>query len=223
MTSTVPVVLLHGALRGRMGLLPSAWSLRRHGLSPRTFGYAARRRTLDEHADALAAMLDTWLEGERREVLGFFTHSMGGLVVRAYLQRSGDRHAAQQRIVMLSPPNRGSELARQNADNPAFRWLYGQAAAELQPEAVQRLAPLPSTAEVLVLAGGRGDPRGYNPRLSGDDDGVVAVDEMGLPDSEPVHVGGIHGLLQWRPEVLRRAAGFLRGESLTAPRAPRSG
>jgi hypothetical protein len=66
---------------------------------------------------------------------------------------------------------------------------------------------------VLVLAGGRGDPRGYNPLLSGDDDGVVAVDEMRLPGVEPTVVGGIHGLLQWRPSVLERAAAFLlRGE-----------
>lgn len=206
------MVLVHGALRGRLGLLPTAWMLARHGFAVRTFGYATRTATLPEHADALAATIEAWLGPERPPVLGFVTHSMGGLVVRAYLARSGATHADQQRVVMLSPPNQGSSLAETNAGRPAFRWLYGQAAEELQPQRVRTLGPLPPTSRVLVLAGGRGDPRGYNPKLVGDDDGVVAVAEMGLPDVEPELIGGIHGMLQWRPMVLRRAAAFLKGE-----------
>ncbi|HET6583831.1 MAG TPA: hypothetical protein VFG69_10290, partial [Nannocystaceae bacterium] len=107
---------------------------------------------------------------------------------------------------------RGSSLAEGYCEC-VFLWLlYGDAVAELQPSRVLALPPLPDSARVLVLAGGRGDPRGYNPSLAGDDDGVVALAEMGLPGIAPELVGGVHALLQWRPAVLDRAAAFLRAD-----------
>jgi pimeloyl-ACP methyl ester carboxylesterase len=208
-----PVVLVHGALRSRVGLLPTAHWLRRRGLAAWTFGYPTRRGDLQAHGDALARALDARLAGERVPVLGFLTHSMGGLVVRAYLMRHAGQHAERHRVVMLSPPNRGAELAERNRGNPLMRWLYGDAAEELRPQRAQRLPGPPAGTDVLVLAGARGDPRGYNRFISaGDDDGVVAVAEMGLPGVEPTVVGGLHAFLQWRPAVLERAVAFLREE-----------
>ncbi len=206
-----PVVLLHGALRSRLGLWPTARWLRRQGLAAMPYGYPTRRGTLGDHADGLARWLDGRLSGSV-PVLGFLTHSMGGLVARAYLERHCDRHAARHRVVMLSPPNKGAQLAEKNRNNPLMRWLYGDAAEELRPDAVQQMPDLPSSAQALVLAGGRGDPRGFNRFIDGDDDGVVAVEEMALPGVEPTMVGGVHGLLQWRPDVLERAAAFLGGD-----------
>lgn len=209
----VPVVLVHGALRSRLGLLPTARWLARHGLEAWTFGYPTRRGDLQAHGDALARRLDARLAGQRVPVLGFLTHSMGGLVVRAYLREHAGEHADRHRVVMLSPPNRGAELAERNRNNPLMRWLYGDAAEQLRPSRVQRMPGPPPGTEVLVLAGGRGDARGYNRLISsGDDDGVVGVAEMGLADVEPTMVGGLHAFLQWRPSVLERAAAFLRGK-----------
>lgn len=203
-----PVVLVHGALRSRLGLWPTARWLRRQGLDASTFGYPTRRGDLRAHGDALARWLDERLS-EPVPVLGFLTHSMGGLVVRAYLEHHAERHAELVRVVMLSPPNRGATLAEQERNNPLMKWLYGDAAEQLRPGHVQRMPGLPRRARALVLAGGRGDPRGYNPRIEGDDDGVVAVEEMALPGVDPELVGGLHAFLQWRPAVLRRAASFL--------------
>lgn len=211
-----PVVLLHGALRSRVGLWPTAQWLRRRGLDARAFGYATRRGSLAGHGDALAQFLDAWGLDGATPVLGFLTHSMGGLVVRAYLQRHAGRHAQRHRVVMLSPPNRGAELAERHRDNPLMRWAYGDAAEQLRPSAVQRMPGPPEGTAVLVLAGARGDGRGYNPLISsGDDDGVVGVAEMGLPGVEPTVVGGLHAFLQWRPAVLERAAAFLREDGGT--------
>jgi len=210
--TAVPAVLLHGALRSTWGLRPTAAYLRRQGVDARPFGYVTRRGTLVDHARALDDFVLASF-GAVPPVLGFVTHSMGALVVRAWLGWPDARARGEvQRVVMLSPPNRGSMLAERNRERLLFRWLYGDAVAELQPGRVQSLPPLPASASVLVLAGGRGDPRGYNPLLVGDDDGVVAIAEMGLPGVEPEIVGGVHALLQWRPVVLERAARFLRGE-----------
>ncbi len=207
----IPVVVLHGALRSTVGLQPTARFLRARGLDARPFGYPTRRGGLIEHGRALDSFIRDWI-GDRPPVIGFLTHSMGALVVRAYFEITGALGPAQ-RVVMLSPPNQGSRLARINARRRVFHWLYGDAATELVPERVAQLRPLPPSVALLVLAGGRGDPRGYNPLLPGDDDGVVAHSEMVLGDVQPQLVGGVHALLQWRPQVLERAATFLRGDS----------
>lgn len=203
----LPVVLLHGALRSSWGLLPTAVLLRRHGLAVRGFDYPTRRGTLTQHAARLQEFIRTW-QPTPPPVLGFVTHSMGALVVRAYLAEHADP-ATRHRVVMLSPPNQGSQLAARNEAGVLFRWVYGDAARELVPARARALPSVPDNADVLVLAGGRGDPRGYNPLLSGDDDGVVAVSEMGMPGVDPVVVGGVHAMMQWRPAVLTRAADFI--------------
>lgn len=207
-----PVILLHGALRSPLGMVPSARGLRRRGLDARCFGYATRRASLEQHAEALEGQLRAWLgSGPSPATLGILTHSMGGLVARALLARPGVQALApRQRLVMLAPPNQGATLAVRNRDFPPFHWLYGRAATELQPLRVASLPPPPPSCETLILIGGRGDMRGYNPAIPGDDDGVVASAETALPDVEPVFVGGMHSTLQWRPDVLDRAAAFLR-------------
>ncbi len=208
----LPVVLIHGALRSRAGLAPVAWYLRRFGLDARPFGYDTRGGTLEEHGAALERFIGGWDEvgAEPMPTLGILSHSMGGLVARAYLAREGAAaQSAQQRIVMLGPPNQGAWLAQHFRDFRPFRWLYGAAAEELLPERVQALATPPATAKVMIVAGGRGDERGYLRSIPGDNDGLVAVSETALPGIAPVLVQGAHSLLQWRRDVLQSAARFL--------------
>lgn len=205
----IPVVLLHGALRSRAGLWPTAKWLERQGFVVRTFGYPTRRGTLVDHGRALGRFVRQWL-GTPPPVLGFVAHSMGGPVVRAWLGQSDEEERGPcQRVVMLGPPNRGSALARMNVENPLFRWLYGDAALQLADDLGASLPPLPRSTRALVLAGGNGG-RGFNRAIEGDDDGVVAVAEMGLPGLEPERIGGLHAFLQWNPRFLHRAAAFLR-------------
>ena len=206
----IPVVLFHGALRSPIGMVPTARRLARHGLDARPFGYATRRLSLADNAARLEQELRTWLGDRRPPVLGILTHSMGGLVARALLARPGVLELApQQRLVMLAPPNRGAVLAVRNRDFWPFQWLYGRAAAELQPPRAAQLPPPPDSCATLILIGGTGDGRGFNPVIDGDDDGVVASAEAGLPGLTPEFVGGVHSTLQWRTDVLDRAARFL--------------
>ena len=205
-----PVVVIHGALRTRAGLWPVVAYLRRRGLEARAFGYNTRGESLERHGERLEEFVEGWLGG-RVETLGLLTHSMGGLVVRAYLARPGaTRQAERQRVAMLAPPNRGAILAERLAGFAPFRWIYGAAADELQPARAARLGAPPPSAEVLVLAGGRPEgERGYLRWIPGNNDGLVGVAETALPGVAPELVGGSHSLLQWRPSVLARAAEFL--------------
>ncbi len=210
------VVVIHGALRSRAGLWPTTLYLRRKGIDARSFGYDTRGATLSEHGVRLAAFVDAWQAKRPFDVLGILTHSMGGLVARAYLATpEAQRKTRRQRLVMLAPPNRGSYLASRFHGFRPFHWLYGVAAEELQPARVASLPPPPASTDVLILAGGRltGEVD-YLKQIPGNNDGVVALAETFLPGIEPLLVGGSHSLLQWRPSILDRAIRFLRGEAL---------
>ena len=213
LTARPPVVVIHGALRSQAGLWPIVWYLRRLGFDARAFGYPTRAQTLEQHGERLEGFVGDWL-GEPAPLLGILTHSMGGLVARAYLARAGAATQSQrQRVVMLAPPNQGAALAEHMRDFRPFRWLYGAAADELQPSRAARLPAPPASAAVLVLAGGRrGSEVGYSRRIIGNNDGLVGVAETALPGVIPEFVGGVHSTLQWRPAILRRAARFLADE-----------
>lgn len=209
----IPVVVIHGALRSRAGLWPVVRYLRRAGFEAQAFGYATRSDSLERHGERLEQFVETWLKGQAVPTLGILTHSMGGLVARAYLARPGAaRQASRRRLAMLAPPNQGAVLAAKMQGFAPFRWLYGRAAAELHPERAATLGPLPAGVEALILAGGKlKGERGMLPWIDGNNDGLVSLAETALPGIEPLLVGGSHSLLQWRPSVLARAAEFLRG------------
>jgi len=84
--------------------------------------------------------------------------------------------------VMLAPPNRQPQLATKLLRTQLASFVAGPAAeqlasgwASLEPElATPRF-------EFGILAGGKGDNRGYNPLLPGDDDGVITVESTRLP------------------------------------------
>lgn len=212
----IPVVVIHGALRSRAGLWPVVRYLRNRGFQAAAFGYATRTDSLERHAERLEAFIDTWLKGQTVPMLGILTHSMGGLVARAYLARPGAAvQATRQRLAMLGPPNQGAALAATLRGFRPFRWLYGAAAEVLQPDRAATLPPPPVSAEVLILAGGkRKGERGYSRWIAGNNDGLVGVAETALPGIVPEMIGGAHSLLQWRPAVLARAAAFLAASDM---------
>lgn len=171
------VVLLHGLARGHGSMAGMARFLRREGFD--TFGrtYPSRRHSIGYLASEVA---DWIVEHVGDRPLCAVTHSMGGVIVR----HLHDPRIRWHRIVMLAPPNRGSQLAAGLADNPVFRWYYGPAGRELAEGAGWPAPP----GEFAVIAGTRGRALGnpsswtvarrFPPGVA--HDGTVAVDETRL-------------------------------------------
>lgn len=204
------VVLLHGLWRTRdsMGELADALELR--GAEVIDFGYPSTRRTIEEHAAQLAALLDR-LEGADREV-SFVTHSLGALVLRATLAREGDPWRDAHRLgraVLIAAPNGGAALARFGARIPGALMIYGKPSRQIANGAAEDLRTLP--LPFMTVAGARGTDEGWNPLVPGDDDGIVGVDETRLEGArDTLEVDAIHTLIMKHPDVVERTVAFLR-------------
>ena len=104
----------------------------------------------------------------------FVTHSMGGIVLRYYLQQHN--LANMGRVVMLSPPNQGSELVDKLGDIALFKWLNGPAGNQLSTAANSMPNQLGAVQfELAVVTGDRSFNPLYSWLIPGEDDGKVGV------------------------------------------------
>ena len=86
----------------------------------RKFGILELVQSLEAYAQVVA---------RTSERVDFVTHSMGGLLVRGALSRGAVPNVG--RVVMLAPPNQGSEIASKAKEYEWARGYFGRALVEL--------------------------------------------------------------------------------------------
>lgn len=204
------VVLLHGLGRSPFAMKPLAWQLERAGLRALNVGYTAARRPLAETITHIVERLDAELAHVKGPV-HFVTHSLGGILVRAYLAA---RPRAGARIVQLAPPNQGARIAEALRSVAIARGILGQTLHDLgiEAEGAPRLRlPRLEGVDVGVIAGGRGGPRGFGPWLPEDNDMVVCVRETWLPEAcDWILVPRLHTFIMNAKDVHENVLTFLR-------------
>lgn len=209
------VVLLHGLGAPCWSMYLLGRHLQKHGgYEVFAVDYASTRSTIDDQARSLASVIKS-LEGI--EEINLVGHSMGNIVIRRYL--AGDKTPSHQwrpdpriaRIVMIAPPNHGSSTATRLSDNFLFKAVFGESGRQLGvswEDLESRLAT--PDVEFGIIAGGYGNGLGFDPFLSGDDDGRITVQTTRLAGaSDFVVVPALHELIANDPRVFDYTLRFL--------------
>lgn len=201
------VLLLHGMGRSTFVFHDMEQALRAAGYEAVAISYPSLTKNIAGHADQIDVLLDAAADVDK---VSFVTHSLGGLVVREALARDGAWRdsLALGRVVMIAPPNGGSELAEALDGLAPYHWIGGPSASEIA--AGPNFARLPAEVEVAVIAGATADGRGFNPLLSENNDGVVTLTETALPGvRDSMTVAAVHTVIAAAPETIAATLKFL--------------
>ena len=140
----------------------------------------------------------------------FVTHSLGGILVRYYLIRH--ELPGLGRVVMLSPPNQGTEVVDKLKNVPGIRWFNGPAFEQLGTDDAGIAAQLPPVDyEVGVIAGDRTLNFINSMLIPGKDDGKVSVERAqvaGMVDFLITH--HTHPLIMKAKDVTKQTVYFLK-------------
>ena len=124
------VVLLHGLGRTHRSMASMARYLESAGYRTANIDYPSTEHPIETlAASAVAQGIAACRSDAPGAPIHFVTHSLGGILVRYYL---GVNEVTELgRVVMLSPPNQGSEAAEALRDLPFYQWFNGPAGQQL--------------------------------------------------------------------------------------------
>jgi len=203
------VIVLHGIARTSASMGDVARYLQQAGYLVHNLDYASTDLSVHVIADAVYADVKALVSDN--EPLYFVTYSMGGIVLRAIMAEYS--FPSVQRVVMIAPPNQGSEVADFVQDNTLYQWIYGPAGQQLgvaKGKAIHKKLPPSLDVELGIIAGDRSVDPISSAIIPGKDDGKVAIDRTrikGMKDHITVHAS--HLFIIKNKEAMRQAVYFL--------------
>lgn len=214
------VILLHGLCRSPESMEDMASALTDAGFITENIGYHSRTRSIQELSDEVIGEALANPEFIACPKIHFVTHSMGGILVRSYF----DRHSFDRlgRVVMLAPPNQGSEVVDRLGDWYLFQKINGPAGSELGTDArstPNRLGPV--RFECGVIAGDRSINWINSALIPGQDDGKVAVERSRIEGmKEHLVVHATHPYIMKKNSVIALTLRFLREGTFNEESSP---
>jgi triacylglycerol lipase len=166
------VVLVHGIMNKPFVMNRIAAGLRKQGYEVHNWGYPSTGGLIEDHAARLGRFLDGLGDKKKIHFVGF---SQGAIIIRYTLTHHPLPNSG--RFVMVAPPNHGCELAEAFYRYGWFRGLYGDKSIKqlfVRQNEFLATCGIPSI-EFGIIAGGKGDGKGYLESIPGDDDGTISV------------------------------------------------
>jgi len=205
------VIVLHGLAR-------TAFSMRKivKVLKPNykviNNTYPSRKKSIEELAEL--AIAPAIKECELSTKIHFVTHSLGGILVRQYLSQHEVKNLGN--VVMLGPPNNGSEIVDRFKSSEISKWFFtkvnGPAGEQLGTGNEHVPAALGAVNFNLgVIAGNVSYSPVFSKAIDGEDDGKVSVESSkiaGMKDHIVLPVS--HTFMMDNAEVIEQVKAFLK-------------
>lgn len=202
------VVLLHGLARTEASMEKLASVLSQEGYEVANVSYPSRKYPVEELSKIAVERGLSKCPGD--DTIHFVTHSLGGILIRYYLEKNDLEGLG--RVVMLAPPNQGSEVVDNLRDLPGFTLVNGPAGSQLGTDEDSISSKLgPVHFELGIIAG----TKSMNPILSrylpNPDDGKVSVESTKVKGmNDFITVPHSHPFLMRAPETIKQVVSFLR-------------
>ena len=205
------VVLLHGLARTANSMEKMEQALIAAGFETANIAYPSREKMVEQLAiSAIPQGLEACRARPGVARIHFVTHSLGGILVRQYLSE----HTIDDlgRVVMLGPPNQGSEAVEGLGGVPGFDWLNGPAGRQLGKGADSVPLQLgPADFELGIIAGNRSIDPITSSVLENPDDGRVSVADTRLEGMDDfIVVEHSHAFIMQMREPIELTVRFLK-------------
>jgi pimeloyl-ACP methyl ester carboxylesterase len=151
------VVLIHGLFLRGIQMFPMGRFLNKNGYEIFIYDYFSTRKQIFHHGVDFKDYLKRIFRTHPEKKVNIVTHSLGGIVTReaaASLQNENESENIH-RIVMLAPPNKGSDIAKNVVKILPFSKWIAKPLPELSSEkdAYVHKAPIPENIEIGIIAG----------------------------------------------------------------------
>lgn len=171
------VILLHGLARKASSMKKLERALKENGYQVVNVDYPSTKHDIEALAE--------WSIGNAikkvapNSKINFVTHSMGGILVRQFLRQYKMHNLG--RVVMLGPPNSGSEIVDLLQNVPGFKTVNGPAGLQLSAKKDALPNQLgPANFELGIIAGSRSVNLVLSTMLPMPNDGKVSVESSKL-------------------------------------------
>lgn len=204
------VVLLHGLARTAASMHHMADRLQREGFEVANVDYPSREHSIDVLADLAVSEGLAQCEDYAASKIHFVTHSLGGILVRVYLKNN--KRDDIGRVVMLGPPNQGSEVVDNLKNAPGFEFLNGPAGMQLGTGLTDIPRTLgPVNFELGIIAGTQSINLILSTFLPNPDDGKVSVEATKVAGmSDFIALETTHPLMMKNDAVINQTVFFLK-------------
>ncbi len=197
-------ILIHGFLSNPDEMNDMGDALKARGYDVILVQYDSRKGTITTLADQVFA--ESLALAQDRPRIDIVTHSMGGLLTRSYLERHSI--SLLGRVVMLAPPNHGSEVSAELMQYQLYREFAGPAGAAL---ANVKLQPYKvGNYDLGIIAGTASVNPIFSQFLPGPDDGYVALESTPLRGmNDFITIPTSHGLITHNKSAIEQTIHFL--------------